>query len=196
MVRGRGCCTAADTGIGDDGAIALAAALEKNTTITSIDLGCARACSVCRGFEGWGAWAHGRSRRARRRPMRRERALARSRAPWAALALPASGPARVQAPLRALPLIGDADSGSVTLTLVRGRGAVLPQTTKSAMKARQLWRPLSRRTGRSRRSTSEVRECARWPAFGRVGALGHTAAAAAQAPDAERESALRVLFEW
>ena len=40
----RMCCTAADNGIGAAGATAIAAALEKNTTITSVDLGGAREC--------------------------------------------------------------------------------------------------------------------------------------------------------
>ena len=45
------CCTAADYRIGDAGATAFAAALEKNTTITSVDLGGARE----RGSEAGGA---------------------------------------------------------------------------------------------------------------------------------------------
>ena len=45
------CCTAADNGIRDAGATAFAAALEKNTTITSVDLGGARE----RGSEAGGA---------------------------------------------------------------------------------------------------------------------------------------------
>ena len=40
----RVCCTTAGNGIGDAGATAFAAALEKNTTITSVDLGGAREC--------------------------------------------------------------------------------------------------------------------------------------------------------
>ena len=44
-VRGRGCCTAADNSVGDDGAQYLAAALGKNKTVTSVDLGGARACA-------------------------------------------------------------------------------------------------------------------------------------------------------
>ena len=45
------CCTAAGNDIGDAGATALAAALEKNTSVTSVDLGCARAWLGGRG--GW-----------------------------------------------------------------------------------------------------------------------------------------------
>ena len=45
------CCTAAGNGIGEAGATALAAALEKNTTVTSVDLGSARAWLGGRG--GW-----------------------------------------------------------------------------------------------------------------------------------------------
>ena len=44
-------CTAAENGIGDSGMTALAAALEKNTSVTSVNLGCARAWLGGRG--GW-----------------------------------------------------------------------------------------------------------------------------------------------
>ncbi len=58
----RVCCPAAGNFIGADGATALAAALQKNTTVTAVDLGCARGCSG--GRRGWrgsgGRWAHGR----------------------------------------------------------------------------------------------------------------------------------------
>ena len=43
-LRSRVCCTAADNGIGEAGAKAFAAALEKNTTVTSVNLGGAREC--------------------------------------------------------------------------------------------------------------------------------------------------------
>ena len=45
------CCTAADNGIGEAGATALAAAFQKNTTITSVNLYSARAWLGGRG--GW-----------------------------------------------------------------------------------------------------------------------------------------------
>ena len=45
------CCPAAGNSIGDAGATALAAALQKNTTVTAVDLAGARACSGGRG--GW-----------------------------------------------------------------------------------------------------------------------------------------------
>ena len=45
------CCTASGNGIGEAGATALAAALEKNTSVTSVDLGGARAWLGGRG--GW-----------------------------------------------------------------------------------------------------------------------------------------------
>jgi hypothetical protein len=45
----RVCCTAADKGIDAAGATALAAALQKNTTVTTVKLICARACSGGRG---------------------------------------------------------------------------------------------------------------------------------------------------
>jgi hypothetical protein len=47
----RVCCPAADNNIGAAGATALAAALQKNTTLTAFRFGCARACSGGRG--GW-----------------------------------------------------------------------------------------------------------------------------------------------
>ena len=63
----RVCCTAAGNGIGEAGATAIAAALEKNTTITSVDLGGARECGLEAGG-GWmgigGAWTRSRGRRA------------------------------------------------------------------------------------------------------------------------------------
>ena len=106
---------------------------------TAVKLRGARACSGGRG--GW----RGRGRLGPRprpavqaRPMRkrdRERALARASA-W----------------------------NRVALTWARGRGCAAPPQQKiSAMAttARQLWRPRSRRTRRSRRSTSKVRERAR-----------------------------------
>ena len=80
----RVCCTAAVNGIGEAGATAFAAALEKNTTITSVNLRCARE----RGSEAGGLdQDRGRlgtqPRPPRRRPMRREsgrECLARARA--------------------------------------------------------------------------------------------------------------------
>ena len=45
------CCTAADNGIGEAGATALAAALQKNTSVTSVNLWSARAWLGGRG--GW-----------------------------------------------------------------------------------------------------------------------------------------------
>ena len=55
LIRGvlgsRVCCTAAGNVIGDAGATAIAAELEKNTTVTSVNLGGARE----RGSEAWGA---------------------------------------------------------------------------------------------------------------------------------------------
>ncbi len=63
----------------------------------------------------------------------------------------------------------------VALTWARGRGcAAPPQGTISATLARQLWRPRSRRTRRSRRSTFPVRKRARVAAtdggvWGRLG---------------------------
>ena len=57
------CCTAADNGIGEAGATALAAALEKNTTVTSGKLESARAWfGGCWGWMGiGGAWARSRA---------------------------------------------------------------------------------------------------------------------------------------
>jgi hypothetical protein len=67
----RVCCPAADNKIGADGATALAAALQKNTTITDVDLFGARACSGGRG--GWrvlgDAWAPRPRPSAQARPM-------------------------------------------------------------------------------------------------------------------------------
>ena len=56
----RVCCTAADNRIGEAGATALAAALEKNTTVTSVNLGSARECGSEAGGldEGSGALGH------------------------------------------------------------------------------------------------------------------------------------------
>ena len=48
----------------------------------------------------------------------------------------------------------------------------MPQLTTSAMPARLLWPPRSRRTSRSRRSALIVREPARWPAWGMEGGMG------------------------
>ncbi len=49
------CCPEAGNDIGDAGATALAAALQKNTTVTEVDLSGARACSVAAGEGGgWG----------------------------------------------------------------------------------------------------------------------------------------------
>ena len=71
MTRGalgsRVCCTIADNGIGEAGAKAFAVALEKNTTVTSVNLEGARECGSEAGG-GWmgigGAWARSRGRRA------------------------------------------------------------------------------------------------------------------------------------
>ena len=81
------CCTAADNKIGEAGATALAAAFQKNTTITSVDLGCARAWLGGRGgLDGGigGAWARSRARRAGalRCGERGRECLARARAPF------------------------------------------------------------------------------------------------------------------
>jgi hypothetical protein len=96
------CCPAAGIDIGDAGATALAAALQKNTTVTAVDLGGARARSGGRdGWRGSGdAWAHGRGPPCRRAQCagREEREPLRGRPPRAALALAsASGPARSRA---------------------------------------------------------------------------------------------------
>jgi hypothetical protein len=90
----------------------------------------------------------------------RERGPLHGRAPRAALALPAaSGPARSRA---SFPCARASAWNRVALTWARGRGcAAPPQTTTSATPARQLWRPRSRRTRRSRRSNSQVRKRAR-----------------------------------
>ena len=64
LIRGalgsRVCCTAADNGIGAAGATAIAAALEKNTTVTSVNLERARECGSEAGGldEGSGALGH------------------------------------------------------------------------------------------------------------------------------------------
>ncbi len=84
-------------------------------------------------------------------------------APRAALALPAClGPVRFRA---SFPCARASAWNRVALTWARGRGcAAPPQATTSAPPARQLWRPRSRRTRRSRRSTSSVRKRALgWP---------------------------------
>ena len=54
------CCTAADNGIGEAGAKAFAVALEKNTTVTSVNLEGARECGSEAGGldEGSGALGH------------------------------------------------------------------------------------------------------------------------------------------
>ena len=44
VLGSRVCCTAAGNGMGEAGATAFAAALEKNTTITSVNLDGAREC--------------------------------------------------------------------------------------------------------------------------------------------------------
>ena len=96
----RVCCTAAGNHIGDDGATALAAALQKNTTVMVINLECARACSGGRGgWRGWGRLGPRPRPAAQARPMcgEGEREPLRGRAPRAALALPASGRARSRA---------------------------------------------------------------------------------------------------
>ena len=82
------CCTAAGNEIGDAGATAIAAALEKNTTVTSVNLGGARE----RGSEAWGgldegsgALGHAAAAAAPAPDAERERGrecLARARAPF------------------------------------------------------------------------------------------------------------------
>ena len=80
------------------GATALAAALEKNTSVTSVNLGCARACSVAR-VEGWrgGGGTLGPTAAAGRAGApdagRESESLLRDRAPRAALS-----PCRRRAP--------------------------------------------------------------------------------------------------
>ncbi len=102
------CCPEAGNDIGDAGATALAAALQKNTTVTALNLGGARACSGGRG--GWrgvgDAWAHGRGpprRRAQCAEEERERAFARSRALGCARPASSVGPRAFscERPLRA-----------------------------------------------------------------------------------------------
>ena len=90
----RVCCTAAENDIGDAGATAFAAALEKNTTITSVNLGCAsERGSEAGGMERDRGRLGTQPRPPRRRPMRRDRGDASA--------------LRV----RALRLNGDADPG-------------------------------------------------------------------------------------
>jgi len=131
---------AAGKRIGDVGARALAALLEKNTTLTTLYLGCAQLCA--RG--GWGGGACGavpRPAAARGRTMQSELALAVGRRARAA-----SGPLGgcVAPPCRC-------DACRVSWVLCTAQGIA------SAPMARELWRPRSRRTGRSRRSASKVR---------------------------------------
>ena len=83
----RVCCTAADNGIGDAGAKAFASALEKNTTVTSVDLGGARECGLEAGGldEGSGALGHAAAAAAPAPDAEREggrECLARARAPF------------------------------------------------------------------------------------------------------------------
>ena len=153
---------------------------------TSLNLYGARACPVTAGGGRIrDAWAHGRGpprRRAQCVGREGEREPLHGRAPRAALALAsASGPARSRA---SFPCARASAWNRVALTLARGRGcAAPPQGTKSATTARQLWRPRSRRTRRSRRSTSGVRERARVAAGdgGVGGRLGPRPRPAAQA---------------
>ena len=60
VLGSRVCCTIADNGIGEAGAKAFAAALEKNTTVTSVNLEGARECGSEAGGldEGSGALGH------------------------------------------------------------------------------------------------------------------------------------------
>jgi hypothetical protein len=104
----RVCCPAAGNNIGDAGATALAAALQKNTTLTKVDLGGARACPCgCGGWSGFGdAWAHGRGpprRLAQCAGKERARAFARSRASGCAHPASSVGPRTFscELPLRA-----------------------------------------------------------------------------------------------
>jgi hypothetical protein len=125
---------------------------------------CASVLGWPRGMEGFGGRLGPRPRpAAQARPMCGEGGGGeplRGRAPRAVLALPAaSGPARSRA---SFPCARASAWNRVALTWARDRGcAAPPQTTASATTARQLWRPRSRRTRRSRRSTSKVRERAR-----------------------------------
>jgi hypothetical protein len=179
----RVCCpAAANNKIGTAGATALAAALQKNTTVTAVDLGCARACSG--GLGGWRNWGTlGPTATARRagapnvRGGSRERAFARPRASGCARPASSVGPRAFscELPLRVSAL------NRVALTWARGRGCAAPPqtTTTSATTARKLWRPHSRRTRRSRRSNSIVR--VPWGDGGVRGLLGPRPRPAAQA---------------
>jgi hypothetical protein len=176
------CCTTAGNDIGDAVMHAVELLLGRNKVeaslraiqdgATSLKLSCERACPVGRG--GWrGLGRFGLPfRRARceervrdsapdaKKESETAREPLRGRAPRAALVLPAaSGPARSCA---SFPCARASAWNRVALTWARGRGcAAPPQATISAPAARQLWRPGSRRTRRSRRSTSDVRERAR-----------------------------------
>jgi hypothetical protein len=93
------CCPAAGNNIGAAGATALAAALQKNTTVTEVNLECAQACSRARVAAGDGgagdACAHGRGpprRHAQCAGRERERAFARPRASGSARPASSVGP--------------------------------------------------------------------------------------------------------
>ena len=165
----RVCCTIAGNDIGDAGATAFAAALEKNTTVTSVNLEGARECgSEAGGMERDRGRLGTQLRPPRRRPMRRERGDASA--------------LRV----RALCLNGDADPGCF------GVAGVLHRRRQQNRRCRRD----SNRGGAREEHDDHVgrpRKCARAWLGGRggldegSGALGHAAAAAAPAPDAERE---------
>ena len=139
LLCGFGAVHAAGNRIGADGARALAASLEKNRTLTTLGLEGAQLCA--RWLGGGGCGAVSRPAAARGRTMQSELALAAGRRARAA-----SGPL---AGRKAPPCRCDACRvGWVLCT---------PQTIASATTARELWRPRSRRTGRSRRSASTVR---------------------------------------
>ncbi len=132
---------AADNKIGDDGARALAASLQKNTTLETLHLSGARLCAGG-GWVGGDVWRSPTGGgRARGRTMQSELARAAGRR-----ACGVGSPCRAHA------------SSSCRRDACRvGWVLCTPQTIKSATTARELWRPRSRRTRRSRSSTSSVR---------------------------------------
>ncbi len=128
----RVCCPAAGHNIGDAGATALAAALQKNTTVTAVNLWGARSCSGgCGGWRGLGTLGPtAAARRAGAPNVRGGRALARSCASGCARPASSFGPRAFSCELPLRACFGLESCGS---DLGSGRGcAAPPQATTSA----------------------------------------------------------------